>query len=135
MRFSRKEKKRSPQIGTLELKILKQFWAQSGQLDARSVLAALTGPSISLSTVQATLERLHRKGLLARTKQSRAYLYEATVSRESLIASLIGDLTEQLAEGRLEPVISGFIELVGDSDLRMLGKLETRAKQRRKERK
>ena len=115
------------------MQILERLWAASEPVDARGVLAALAGRRISLSTVQATLERLHRKGLLARQKVSRAFVYSASVSRERLIGTLINDLAQRLAAGELEPVISGFVDLVGEADPELLLRLESTAKARRRE--
>jgi len=118
------------EVGTLELDVMNRLWAD-GELDARGVLARLTRRTITLSTVQATLERLHRKGLVTRTKVGRAYSYRAAVTRERLIALLIEDLAERIADGELEPVISGFVELIGETDPALLGALEHRVKRRR----
>ena len=135
MQFSDPRQK-APELGALELQALKCLWSATQPLDARTVHAALAARSISLSTVQATLERLHRKGLLARIKVGRAYLYSASVSRESLIGALIRNVANRLADGELEPVISGFVELVGDSDPKLLDELQaSAAKTRNKERK
>ena len=133
MRFSKPPTPKTPALGTLEVQILEHLWAASEPVDARSVLTALAGRRISLSTVQATLERLHRKGLLARQKVSRAFQYSASVSRERLIGTLINDLAQRLAAGELEPVISGFVDLVGEADPELLLRLESRAKARRRE--
>lgn len=133
MRFSKPLLRKTPALGDLEVQILERLWAASEPVDARSVLAALAGRRISLSTVQATLERLHRKGLLARQKVSRAFVYSASVSRERLIGTLINDLAQRLAAGELEPVISGFVDLVGEADPELLLRLESTAKARRRE--
>lgn len=133
MRFSKPLLRKTPALGDLEVQILERLWAASEPVDARSVLAALAGRRISLSTVQATLERLHRKGLLARQKVSRAFVYSASVSRERLIGTLINDLAQRLAAGELEPVISGFVDLVGEADPELLRRLESTAKARRRE--
>jgi predicted transcriptional regulator len=132
MRFGKARQDKMPELGALEVDVLKQLWASPENLDARKVLERLEGRSISLSTVQATLERLCRKRLVARTKISRAYFYRASVSREQLISMLIGDVTHRLAEGELEPVISGFIELIDSTDPRLLDRVEDCAKRRRK---
>ena len=50
---------------------------------------------------------------------------------EQLISMLIGDVTQRLAEGELEPVISGFIELIDSTDPKLLDQLEDCAKRRR----
>lgn len=133
MRFSKPLLRKTPALGDLEVQILERLWAASEPVDARGVLAALAGRRISLSTVQATLERLHRKGLLARQKVSRAFVYSASVSRERLIGTLINDLAQRLAAGELEPVISGFVDLVGEADPELLRRLESTAKARRRE--
>ena len=133
MRFSKPLLRKTPALGDLEVQILERLWAASEPVDARGVLAALAGRRISLSTVQATLERLHRKGLLARQKVSRAFVYSASVSRERLIGTLINDLAQRLAAGELEPVISGFVDLVGEADPELLLRLESTAKARRRE--
>jgi predicted transcriptional regulator len=135
MRFGFGNNKKTPELGALELQVLKCLWSAPGPVDARAVHSAVAERRISLSTVQATLERLHRKQLLARTKAGRAYLYSATVSRESLIGALIRNVANRLADGELEPVISGFLDLVGDEDPKLLDELQAGAKRRGKERK
>lgn len=134
MRFGFGNNKKTPELGALELQVLKCLWSSQEPVDARRVHAALAARRISLSTVQATLERLHRKALLARSKAGRAYLYSAAVSRETLIGELIRNVAERLADGELEPVISGFVELVGDSDPKLLDDLQATAELRGKER-
>jgi len=126
-----RRRRRGLEIGALELDVMNRLWAD-GELDAREVLARLTRRTITLSTVQATLERLYRKTLVSRTKIGRAYSYKAIVTRERLIALLIEDLAERVADGELEPVISGFVELVDEADPELLGALESCVKRRRK---
>lgn len=125
----------APEVGTLELRVLKVLWVAAGPVDARAVQSSLMERPVSLSTVQSTLERLHRKRLLSRSKVGRAYCYSPAVSRERLIASLIRDLAVRFAEGDLEPVISSFMELVGEADPELPGRVErSSARERRKER-
>jgi predicted transcriptional regulator len=131
MRIRRSKTEKVPNLGTLELAVLKQLWDLPGDIDARTMLERLAERSISLSTVQATLERLSRKGLAVREKHSRAYFYRAAVTREQLIGRVFGDVTRRLAEGELEPAISGFLDLVGDSDPKLLEQLEADARLRR----
>jgi predicted transcriptional regulator len=125
-----------PTLGALEIAVLRQIWASPGPLDAWEVLAGVGKRRISLSTVQSTLERLHRKALLVRIKVRRAYRYSPAVSQARLIGLLINDLSQRLAEGEFEPVISGFVELVGDAKPELLAQLRTEAaEQQRKQRK
>jgi predicted transcriptional regulator len=132
MLFSQRQA-RVPALGALELTMLKLLWASATALDARTVHAALAPRRLTLSTVQATLERLQRKSLLTRTKVGRAYFYAAAVTRENLIGSLIRDVASRISEGELEPVISGFVDLVGKADPELLERLQASAAARRKE--
>lgn len=124
MRFP-KPRRDAPILGDLELEVLREIWDASDGTDARAVHAALASRGISLSTIQATLERLHRKQVLQRDKLGRAFLYRAAVSREQLIGSLIRQVAQSLAEGRMEPVISGFVDLVTETDPLLLDDLAT----------
>jgi predicted transcriptional regulator len=133
MLFSQRHS-RVPAIGALELATLKLLWASPEPLDARTVHEALASRRLTLSTVQATLERLHRKHLLTRMKVSRAYFYAAAMTRENLIGSLIRDVASRITEGELEPVISGFVDLLGTSEPELLDQLQSSAAARRKER-
>jgi predicted transcriptional regulator len=135
MQFS-KPRQKTPALGALEIAVMRQIWASRESVDARGVLGALEQRRITLSTIQATLERLCRKGLLAREKVGRAYRYSAMVSQSRLIGTLIQDLTQQLAAGELEPMIAGFVEVIGDARPELLERLEAEvAGQRSRERK
>lgn len=131
MQFSRVRRK-IPALGSLETAVLRHSWATSSPVDAQGVRERVARGRISLSTVQTTLERLHRKGLLTRAKCGRSYVYSAAVSQAELIGTLIGDLTQRLAAGELEPVISGFVELVGEARPELLAELGAAAERRRK---
>ncbi len=137
MRFGKFRSGEVPVLGGLELAVLKRLWDLGDRedpgtdVDARRMHEGLAERSISLSTIQATLERLTRKGLVSRAKRSRAYFYRAAVSREQLLSRLFGELTRNLAEGELAPAISGFIDLVGESDPQLLEQLEADARKKR----
>ena len=102
---------RMPDLGERELDVLEIVWA-GGQRSAQDVLDALPGGAVSLSTVQSTLERLHRKELLSRVKAGRAYQYEARVSRSQLIGGMLRDLAQDVAGGDIAPMLSGFLDYV-----------------------
>lgn len=133
MKFFKKRGETMPALGALEIAVLQRLWDTPGDLGAHALHDALAERRITLSTVQATVERLHRKGLVGRSKLGRAYRYRATVTRGGLIGALIRDLSQQLAAGELDPVVSGFMELV-DSNPELLDKLVTQAAKLRKER-
>ena len=103
--------RRMPDLGERELEVLEVLWI-GGQRSAQSVRNALPGVAVSLSTVQSTLERLHRKELLVRNKDGRAYQYEALVTRSQLIGGLLRDLADDVAGGDIAPMLSGFLDYV-----------------------
>lgn len=103
--------RRLPDLGERELAVLELLW-DHGRGSAQSVQAAMPGDPVALSTVQSTLERLHRKHLVDRVKRGRAYEYRTTLSRSQLIGGLLRDLAEDVAGGELAPMLSGFLDYV-----------------------
>ena len=102
---------RAPTLGARELEVMKILWAREG-LSAQQVLDNISADDISLSTMQSTLERLHRKALLVRTKSGRFYVYHAAISRSTIISQLLGDISEQIGDGDMAPMVSGFLSFI-----------------------
>ncbi len=94
---------------------MKILW-QAGNLTAKEVLEKLSCPSLSLSSMQSTLERLYRKKLLLREKQGRFYVYSTAVSRSEMITQLLGDIAEQISDGEMAPMISGFMDFIHQNE-------------------
>lgn len=103
---------RAPLLGERELEVMKIYW-QADALSAKEVLAKLSSSALSLSSMQSTLERLYRKKLLLREKQGRFYVYRAAISRSEMISQLLGDISEQISDGEMAPIISGFMDFLG----------------------
>ncbi len=106
---------RSPELGARELAIMEHLWRRA-DLSAQQILADLEDCNIGLSTVQSTLERLHRKGLVAREKSARAFHYRALSSRQDIINALLQDITRDIAGGDRQPVISCFVSYLAEDD-------------------
>ena len=96
-----------PALGDRELEVMKIFW-QGNPLSAKQVLELIRNDKLSLSTMQSILERLYRKQLLHREKAGRYFVYRAAVSRTQIISQLLGNITDQLCDGDVAPLISGF---------------------------
>jgi predicted transcriptional regulator len=123
-----------PQLGELELSVMESLWLSPGQV-AKSVHSALPAQQrSSLSTVQSTLERLFRKGLLERDKQGHAYAYFPKLKRSELLGRLIGGVIKQLHTGSLEPILSSFVDFADRMDEQTLDQLEELIQQRKLER-
>lgn len=110
-----KRRQRMPNLGARELEALECLWAQRSS-SAVSLRAQLAGGRIALSTVQSTLERLYRKGLVTREKDGRAYRYAPACSRSQFIGLLLRDIADDVAGGELAPMMSGFAEYIAGED-------------------
>lgn len=112
-----------PALGDLELAVLEDIW-QHGEVDAKSAHARVgAARGISLNTVQSTLERLYRKGLLGRQKHSHAFRYSAEVDRATLVGQLIEATVSRVAGAESGALMSAFVDIAsraGDEQLREL---------------
>lgn len=112
-----------PLLGELELAVLERLWSE-GTAEAKDVHHVIGEPrGITLSTIQSTLERLHRKQLLIRERVSHAYRYAPSMSRAEFrarsMASVAGDLRQAESAG----VLAAFVDLVAKTDARSLDRL------------
>lgn len=122
-----------PSLGELELAALEHVWT-AGEVTAKEAHSELgVSRGISLNTVQSTLERLARKCLLDRSKQGHAYRYSARVSRDELIADLVGGVVGRL-QGDAAISFMAFLDCVDDLDDEALARLEAELRRRRVER-
>jgi predicted transcriptional regulator len=117
-------------LGHLEIQILEQLWLnQEGT--AKSVHAILLADrKITLNTVQSTLERLCRKGLLGRSKLSHSYVYKAIESKEVMLGQLIQDMLNRF-ENNSSLNIAAVINAAELVDEKALDLLEQEIKHRR----
>lgn len=102
--------------------MLEQLW-QSGSLSAAQAMASMGDQRVTLSTVQSTLERLHRKGIVSRSKNGRSFQYAPCVSRSELIGRLLLDMAADLGRGDSSLVISGFAEFLATEDPELSARL------------
>ena len=74
----------SSQLGPLEKRLLEALW-ERGNATVRDLLNGDGGcQDLAYTTVMTTLDRLFKKGLLARRKVGRAFVYRATASRAEI---------------------------------------------------
>jgi len=122
---------KSPYLGALELAVLEELWSR-GELDAKTAHRRVgVQRGISLNTVQSTLERLFRKGLLKREKVSHAFLYEPALRREELMERMIAEVAQTLSDGRPEPMLAASVDFAANSDEANLARLESLIVERR----
>ncbi len=90
----------------LELECLKVLWV-TGEASVRDVQQTLApSRALAYTTVMTVLERLVRKGAVARRKDGRAFLYAASVSRETLRVAAVRQLLESFFDGSREELVA-----------------------------
>ena len=69
---------------------MQRLWTARGPVSVRDVLDDLNRErNLAYTTVMTVLENLHRKGLVEREKDGRAFKYVASVSQEQYTAELM----------------------------------------------
>jgi predicted transcriptional regulator len=115
----------------LETSVLNQLWEER-DLAAKELHERLSRErTITLSTVQSTIERLCRKGLVDRTKVSHAFRYRPLVERDAVLQRFVGAMVDQLGQRWSGPALSNFLDLAERMDDTALDELERMIRQRK----
>jgi predicted transcriptional regulator len=121
-------------LGGLERDVLEIVW-RHGALTVRDTCDRLGG-AVAYTTVMTTMDRLFKKGLLARQKEGRAFVYSATATPEELEGAVATELVESLlhrdGHGPL-PILSSLVDAVSDRDRALLDELERLIRQKRRQ--
>lgn len=81
------------QLGDLERLIMDRVWSWDHPVAVREVLEDLQSErALAYTTVMTVMDNLHRKGVLTRKKDGRAYVYRPSMSREQHTATLMGEV-------------------------------------------
>jgi len=118
-------------LGPLEQRVLESLWARDGQASVRDLRPAF--PEIAYTTLMTTLDRLHRKGVLGRSKVGRAFYYRPRLTRPEFESARAGEAFRIALQGSgatLTPLLSTFVDAVGDRDRAMLDELAVLVKHR-----
>lgn len=117
----------------LEAATMDAIWRKGdSELSVSDVLALLEKQrEIAYTTVMTTLSRLHDKGLLARARDGKRYLYSARLTREQFLE---GTAREVLAGAVGErQALAMLVEKVSEASAADLDELEALIRRRRKE--
>jgi predicted transcriptional regulator len=120
-------------VGPLERRLLELLWRQGERLTVREAQAALPD-ELAYTTVMTTLDRLYKKGLLAREREGRAYRYAARSTREAFAAGLLRrSLDLLLGRESARPLLSTLVDAVGERDRELLPELERLVREKERE--
>ena len=81
------------QFGDLEAVVMDHLWSASGPLTVREVLDRIDRePPLAYTTVMTVMDNLHRKAVLSREREGRAFRYWPTKDRAEHTAELMHEL-------------------------------------------
>jgi predicted transcriptional regulator len=121
-------------FGPLEIRVLEALWSRGASACVRDIQPAF--PGVAYTTLMTTLDRLFRKGTLKREKLGRAFFYSPKGSQEQLLSQLAGSTFATLLPGdaaSVRPIMSMFVDTIGDRDEALLDDLEALVRARRDE--
>ncbi|MBS1809780.1 MAG: BlaI/MecI/CopY family transcriptional regulator [Acidobacteria bacterium] len=111
---------------------MKLIW-QRGQSSVRDIYLALDS-SWAYTTLMTTLDRLHKKGMLARVKDGRAFLYSPSISVRDFEQGIARDVLDMLL-GRgaagVKPILACIVDTVTEHDHALLDELDRLVKEKR----
>jgi len=104
---------------------MRVLW-DGGAGNVQKVLQGLTGePRLAYTTVQTTLNVLHRKGKVKRKLVGRAYEYSAIVSQEAADSHAIKDVLQKVFRGSVDDLLLSLVRSK-QLDARKLAELQAK---------
>jgi predicted transcriptional regulator len=106
-------------LGKLEAEVMEILWRRSNQTVSEVEERLRRKREIAHTTVLTTLDRMYRKGYLTREKSGKAFVYAPRYTREEFERGLAQEVLGALLGGLGEPVLSTFVELVGEDEAKL----------------
>jgi predicted transcriptional regulator len=119
-------------FGPLEIRVLEALWAYAAPAAVRDLQPSF--PGVAYTTLMTTLDRLFRKGVLARQKVGRAFRYQPHLSKDQLQSRLATSVLVTLLPGEgvdARPLLSMFVDAVSERNGGLLEELATLVHARR----
>jgi predicted transcriptional regulator len=121
-------------LGPLEMQVMEVVWNVE-RCSVRDVVEKLNS-KLAYTTVMTTLDRLFKKGLLAREKEERAFLYSPALASADGERRRAGDLVAGFLAGpqpSRDLLLSSLVDAVGQHDAVLLDELEAKIRKKRQE--
>src|SRR5687767_6389229 len=109
-------------LGELETQIMELLWKEH-PLSVRTACERLRGDH-AYTTIMTTMDRLHKKRLLRRTKDGNAFIYEPAMDRGEYQKRVIEAALTPLLEQGTAPVLAAFVEVAAELDEANIAALE-----------
>ena len=99
----------------------------------REMLAQFDGQP-AYTTLMTTLDRLFKKGLLARCLRGRAFVYSTKVTKDNFLREMARDMVTRFVGTQTdEALLSSFVDVVSQRDHDLLNELEHLVKTKRRQ--
>lgn len=106
-------------FGNLEAVVMERIWCHMQPVTVREIFDELVGDRrIAYTTVMSTMDNLHRKQWLERTRIGKAYEYWPTMTREERSARLMRAALE--AGGNSDAVLTHFLQQMSPEESEQL---------------
>lgn len=96
-----------------ELEVLKVLWGRDGPVTVRDVLEVVNekaDPPRAYTSVMSLMNVMAEKGLLRRSPQGRAFIYEPVSPREQTLRGLLGETLERAYEGSASLLVAHLLD-------------------------
>jgi predicted transcriptional regulator len=120
-----KKKLSDIRLGRLELQIMNVVW-DKGNATVHDVKDTISrGRKPAYSTILTMMRKLEAKGYLSHDVDDRTYVYQPTISRQTVRQGIIGDLLDRLFEGSPLLLLNSLVEQnrISEEELREIRKL------------
>jgi predicted transcriptional regulator len=113
-------------LGELESAVMGVVWRHlSTPMTARDVCDRLKGrKERAYTTIMTTMDRLHKKGLLAREKDGLAWRYEAIMNAAEFGKALADSLASRILSAGEDTALSAFVDATANVDEALLDRLK-----------
>lgn len=103
-------KKGSSALTNLELQLMQVLW-RDGLSCVQQVQKSLAPSNdLAYTTIQTVLNTLERKGKVRRSLVGRAYEYEATITKETILKQAVRELAERMFGGSSEDLVMSLVK-------------------------
>lgn len=120
-------------LGDLELRVMELLWDEA-PLAVRDVQRRVARGKLAYTTLMTTLDRLYKKGLLARDKVGLAFVYRPAIDRDEYQRRVVEATVAPLLESSSSAVLAAFVDVAADVSEEHLDQLSKLIAARRKRR-
>lgn len=119
-------------LGELERAVMAHLW-EAGEADVKATWQTVgRRRKVTLNTIQSTMDRLFKKGLLDRTKVSHAFVYTPALTRAEFRNKIIRQAAESVSGGEADTMLAAFVDVAAEVGDGTLARLEALIAERRR---